>query len=221
MVTKTSEAEEILIGALLSDATITSGSFRIELSGAEHIDWLIIIKEALELLNVRMHDNYPLVGESVSHGKPYVFCRLATIGGSYLIDKLYDTFWINGSKGVPPGFCFTPVSLSHMFMGDGSSRRDKTCVDTRLSTEAFDEASVSTLISSLARVGILHTALSKNHRVRTGAGLSIRVLQDDTDKFMRLVEPYIVSSYMYKVKYRPVPVTSSKFVKEVRRTTQL
>jgi len=210
------EARQILDGAILSDCGIHDKALKIALSGAEHLDWLLLIRDALLTVGASIDPKYPRIGTAFSRGKEYTFAELTTKACS-VMTEYQDVWYPNGKKEVPEDFIFTPISMSGEYMGDGSSRNDRTCVDVRLSTESYSEHSIVILENALRGLGIFHTSRATNKRVKSGSGTAIMVLQDDVNRFMDIVEPNILPSFMYKIKRRQKTVLKSKFVLSILR----
>jgi len=210
------EARQILDGAILSDCGIHDRALAIDLSGTAHMDWLLHIRDALLTVGASINPKYPRTNSSCSRGKKYAYIQLATKACS-IMEKYQGVWYHDGIKEVPEDFAFTPISLANGFMGDGSSRTDRTCVDVRLSTESYSEHSIVVLEDALHGLGILHTSRATNRRVKSGSGIAIMVLQDDVNRFMDTVEPYMLPSFMYKIKRRQEPALRSKFMLAVRR----
>jgi len=194
----------VVEGTLLSDAglfALTSNSnaiYSISLSGKEHDDWLNSIEEVLTS-----------VGVSVLRS-----CKeRENIRGSYMhnmlwtrvhpeLTLLYEGWYANGVKEVPANFTLTPVSLAHWFMGDGcSSWCFDGLVSVYFSTQRFSRASTNHLKRELSKLGVMQV---NDHKPSKGdvPGVELAITSaDNITKLMSIVDPFILTSYRYKVKY--------------------
>ncbi len=198
------EALDILDGVMLSDGSITrdSSEFHMNLSGWCHVDWLLVVGEALAVLGCPTLDGYPMRDTRLTRGKPYEACDLHTHTNLFL--RAQRARWYSDStKIVPRDVQVTPVSLAHWYTGDGSSTRDKRptsfVVGLKLSSLSFTECENYFLRERLHNLGITASVLS----VRSRSMLFID--QWSVNLFMDIVEPYMVPSYLYKIKRRLMP----------------
>jgi len=212
MVTETVEKEawEVFNGVMLGDGSLTLGQgydnayFRIGLSGKKTLGYLLWVKDALLTIGASVGQQYPEVTKQVSRGRQYDCCLLRT-GCSPLLTKEYFRWYPNSRKEVPVDIQLTPLSLAHWFMGDGGSShsRQLAAVNVTLSTCGFSESSIRILEAVLGNLG-LSISRADRHTVR-GSGIIITILQDSVNKFMNMVQPYIVEPFLHKVKYRERP----------------
>lgn len=197
---------EVIDGALLSDAGITSpymaSHFSMALSGAEHLDWLHTVKVALGNLGVDVCNGHPrLLARVDSWGRPYTYCYMKTRASKFIKGE-HVRWYGEGRKEVPRDLVITPISLAHWFTGDGNSHKDaRSCsVTVSLCSQSFGLESIETLEEQLK---LLELSTRRAHvKVREGSGILITIRQDSVDRFMSIVEPYVVSSYRHKVLYR-------------------
>lgn len=197
---------EVIDGALLSDAGIASpyvaSHLTMALSGAEHIDWLHAVKAALDSLSVEVCAGHPrLLSRVDPWGRQYVYCYMKT-KASQFIDSERERWYNKGRKEVPGDLVVTPTLLAHWFMGDGNSHKDDRCcsVTVSLCSQSYDLESIEVLEEQLRLLG-LNTGRA-HVKVKVGSGILITIRQDSVDRFMSIIEPYMVSSYKYKVIYR-------------------
>jgi len=203
---KSTLAEKVLDGAMLSDANVypSKGSheisryldsyFRIQLGGRNHMDWLYYLREQLEALGILFTTTYPKLAKRNSDG--YISSWLISRTSSFLSVQR-ERWYPYGSKVVPFNLTLSPVSLANWFMGDGSSSRNKGgAVMATLSTHSFDHQDVHRLRLELGRIGI-HTGKADYGKYHV-----ITILQDSIDLLMSTIEPFVVPSFKYKVKYR-------------------
>jgi len=204
-------AQEVLDGVMLSDGGLASSYrfayFDMKLSDkkvpvSDLMVWLQCIAEALKLLDTELCTGHPrLVWDD---GKGRYICRLTSRISPFL-GYQRDRWYLSGKKRVPEDIVITPLTLAHWFMGDGSSSRYKGCrtVQVELSTQCFSFRDIGVLEVLLRELG-LSTGRATYPRIVRGSGVVVRVLQDSVDQFMKLVDPYILKPYRYKIKYREV-----------------
>ena len=208
-------------GVMLSDGTISKPSMRsrcafsISQKGVVHVDWLEGIRQGLILLGVDM--DVPKVGHrsiSIPRGNKrilfsnsyeYSYLKSRT---SEFIDK-QRTIWYTdvGLKIVPRELELDPECLSNFFMGDGSTARCRNSprtVQTCLYTQSYDRDSIELIEGKLDKLGI-HTGRATDKDCRPPcSGIVITVMQDSVDTLMGLVEPFIIPSFMYKLKRKTI-----------------
>lgn len=201
---KKDDASEVLDGTLLSDAGISiprgsiKGVYQIALSGREHMDWLYYIKDALDALEVKVGSGYPRFFTRIGPtGKPYDYCVLQS-RSSLTLACVFLRWYHSGRKEVPEVLRLTPTCLANWFMGDGTSPRGSRGLKVSFATHGFSTPSVELLEHLLGSLGF--------HVSDTRVGIYLH--QDSVDDFMRMVEPHIVPSYRYKVKYKGQEVTN-------------
>jgi len=201
-------AYEAFTGALLSDAGLAishrgrDAYFSLSLSGGEHIDWLCYLVEALELLGVEPCSGHPRIGQSISHGKPYEYCCLDTHVSPFLTHE-HKKWYPNGVKAVPEDLCLTPIVLADWFMGDGNTHPYTPrpwSIYLKLSTHSFLEQEVKLLQEKLKDTGLGGFGIYRDKSCKAGwyleAGRCAVV-----NRFLDMVEPYVVESYRYKIKH--------------------
>lgn len=203
------EAWKIFDGVMMSDGCLipsspTNSVFQVQLSGSEHMDWLVLINSALGVLGVGCGSPkvYPVeCGERQRDN-----CRLCSKASSFLgVQRL--RWYSNGAKRIPEDFRLDSISLANEFMGDGNSYynhgRSSSGVTIRLSTVSYDLTSIGKIEEQLKEIGIAHLSrilYSNCSRAKGASGISINILGASAERFISLVEPYIVPSFKYKVK---------------------
>lgn len=202
-----SGAEQLFDGVMLGDGGLVqfrpggAAHFSMSLVGEDKLAYMGQVARALSSLGIRISDGYPKVSHSVSRGKPYTRCDLLTLSHSLLALER-GRWYRKGKKEVPPDLYLTPLSLSHWFMNDGSSSFTKyVTVYVSLSTYCFSIDSMEILERELSCLGI-DSFRGKDKRVALGAGIRLFVRQTSVNRFMDIVEPYIVEPFKYKVKRR-------------------
>lgn len=204
------EAREILDGVLLSDGSLVRQTatcnpyFRINLSGTEHYDWVYVIRKAIESLGFEVSPGHPRTYDSRSHGQSYQCLALSTRASASLLG-FYKEWYPLGVKEVPPTLSLTPVSLAHLFMGDGCSSWTHSggYVCVHLSVSGFSVDSVVRLARGLASLGVDHLGYidrAKNKRCTRAFSADINIHRASQGQFFNLIESYVVPSFQYKIK---------------------
>lgn len=194
------EPFEVLDGAMLGDGNLSKPSvnacFRYSKSRGNFVDLVNYVKEQLENLGVTFAPNMP---RTLADGSSWLSSRVHPIlTGEYL------RWYQDGVKEIPEDIHLAPRTLAVLFMDDGSStysHKKGPAVTTYLATHCFSEHSIEVLEQCLLSEGI-STGRNHDRRVKKGAGIYVTILQSSVDFFMSTIEPYIVSSYLYKIKYR-------------------
>ncbi len=109
--------------------------------------------------------------------------------------KWHRIFYINNRKIVPKGMVNMlnhKISLAVWFMDDGYKRND--CAAVRLNTDAFTYSEQKLLIRCLEKNFKIKARIHKK-----GKWFNIYIPKDEADKFCRLVKPYILPSFRYKL----------------------
>ena len=206
--------EEVLDGVMLSDGCLrpmnASAFFSIDLSGTDHIDWLYVIGDTLECLNVPVSQGHPRLNKGISHGKTYYGCLLSSRSCMYLAEQ-YRRWYPKGIKIVPRDVRLTPATVANWFMGDGSSvwHQYKSMpghkyVEAKFATHNYTKEDVELLKGLLEQFGV------KNPRVYPDRGYYyISVCNEEGAVWlMHTIEPFIAPSYEYRIKY---PVHSYRY----------
>ena len=114
-------------------------------------------------------------------------------------------FWYpEGIKIVPQSLKLTPRMISFWFMGDGNSQRTsfykgyKRSVQITLFTDGFDKESVEFLANQLkTRFNLPFTVWNRYKKYWT-----LRTTKNTTtERFMNLIEPFILPCFKYKIKH--------------------
>lgn len=204
------EAFEVFDGSVLGDGCIqmngyTNALFRIGLSGKpmnELVCYLSNMRGSLSEI-VSISENYPKVLKGVSRGKCYDYCYLAT-RNSPLLTKEFLRWYPNGKKVVPNDVRLSPLSLAHFFMQDGQSCCNGPSVGVALNTQNFGIDSIAIIENKLHSLNLSSGRTTRSNIVN-GSGIIITILQDSVNKFMDIVDPYVVEPYRYKIKHREHP----------------
>ncbi|KKL98946.1 hypothetical protein LCGC14_1819360 [marine sediment metagenome] len=120
---------------------------------------------------------------------------------------IWDVVMVGGKKTVNPKWVkrLTPAAVAYWFMDDGSSvwvGVRKNYVRISFATYSFSHKEVELLCGKLHHFG-LKASIDLSTSSRHGTGLSVRISQSDSLRFMRMVNPTVqlVSCMAYKLKY--------------------
>lgn len=199
-------AQEVFDGAMLSDAGVFLGRrsrnahFHMSLSeGNKHMDWLNVIKESLISLRVPVNPIYPKLGMGRSKGKAYTYAVLDSQVCEYLTEQ-HLKWYMNGVKILPASIYLTPVIVANWFEGDGSTREISTgpgYIEARFATQSYSEREVVRLEYLLSSLGV-HGAYHYNDP--SGPVIVVSTISN-VSALLGLMQPYILPSYEYKMKW--------------------
>lgn len=215
-------AMQALRGAVLSDGGLRlngkNALFYINLSDnknnlvqREHIpieellNFLQHLVETLEPLGIKPCNGHPRIKphstkSRVGEWLPGVMLETLTSG---LLTKLHSEYYPIGKKIVPEGVALTDVILAYFYMLDDNSKWGRSggpTIYVYLYTQGFDLHSVELLEKQLHNSDISTSRMYV--LVEGGSGVVIRILQDSVDRFMGMVDPYVIPPFRYKIKYR-------------------
>jgi hypothetical protein len=126
--------------------------------------------------------------------KVYTRLHFSTYSNGQL-DKWRCVFYVNNRKIVLSGIVNMlnhEISLAVWFMDDGYKRND--CAAVRLNTDAFTYSEQKLLIRCLEKNFKIKSRIHKK-----GRWFNIYIPKDEARKFCRLVKPYILPSFRYKL----------------------
>ena len=106
------------------------------------------------------------------------------------ITKLYQKFYSQKKKIIPPGFKLNPLSLAVWFMDDGSKTKRG---DVYLNCQQFGFQSQRRLLHSLRTIGV-KARMNKDKKY-----YRIRIRRESISRFVKLIKPYIIPSMQYKI----------------------
>lgn len=211
------EAFQIFDGVMLSDGSLTrsrlagdppgtyqgykNSGFHMALSGEEHLDWLEYTGEALVVLGVSLITSSPHTRRKLSRGKAYLEASLETRVSPFL--TLQKRRWYpSGVKEVPPDLTLTPLLLANWFMGDGGTTMSGggPSVYVWFATHSYPLSSVERLEEKLQAFGDLGVNRYRDKRVSSNGYYLVAGAEAKVDHLMSMVEPYVLSSYRYKIK---------------------
>jgi hypothetical protein len=199
-ITLSSEQQEILVGTILGDGHLVTSNngrtFSLKLEHAfsqkDYIDWLYMKLESLVLTR-------PQLKHQTVRGKVYQKYYFNTLGLPAL--QPYGQLFYRKRKKVVPGSIaslMTPLSLAVWFMDDGSckSRFHKARI---FNTQSFCENDLRILQEMMLHKFQIATTLRKQRE-----GKQIYIPSVSVDRFIRLIEPFIIPSMEYKIKFNKI-----------------
>ena len=186
--TISSELHQILEGVVFSDGNLRKQSsaylrFAQSLTKMEYVVWLAQkfgVSQNIKTRTVSLKgNNYPLIEFSTRSNE--------------LFTSYYDRWYPNGKKVIPSDFKITPISLYHLYIGDG-------CLDLlsnspryriRIATCCFDKVNIEKVfLSQLDALGIRCTFEGKN--------VVVISRQDSLKRFFDFVQPNDLACFDYK-----------------------
>ena len=199
----------------LSDSV--NHKYKLKIAPEQFLAYLVIIKKELGVLYITFSATTPKLYQSTSKGKPYTQALLRSLNSVFLLQQ-YDRWYKGGvlrvskrgirymagaEKIVPEGLILKPRTLARFVEGDGTSvwfPYDNTTVLVSLCTQGFGITGICNLEEQLHSLGLMtgRTQL----KTKSGSGVKINKLQESVDLFMSIIEPHILSPYLYKVKFR-------------------
>lgn len=192
----TQNQRDILVGTLLGDGHLETQNkgrtFRLKVEHTigqkDYTDWLFEKFKNLSLTN-------PQVKQQTVKGKQYQKYWFSTVSNGAM--RFYgQAFYLNGKKVVPKLIAklVTPLSLAVWFMDDGSlkSKANRARI---INTQGFDSQSLQRLHDMLLTKFHINTTLRKQKE-----GTQLYIPSVEIDKFITLVEPFIIPSMEYKIK---------------------
>lgn len=187
--------QNIILGLLLGDGHLEKNGryarLRIDqrLNHADYVNWL-----HSELFNLT--PNKPRIINERDKRTKKIYSRLHF--STYSLpdfDKWRNIFYENRKKIITPNIADmlkSKISLAIWFMDDGYKRND--CAAIRLNTDAFSYNEQIFLIQCLEK-----NFKIKSHLHKKGRWFNIYVPKEQAVKFCRLVKPYILPSFRYKL----------------------
>ena len=208
--------DEIITGLLLGDAyisrhVINKGNSRIGIGQSPlHKEFLDKIAEYFLDLGVGTTLRR-YIGLNKTVNKIYTTYYLITQKNP-TFTQMYHTWYPEGKKIIPQDLIITPKILSFWFMCDGSSHwhNKGNSVDLQISTAGFTESDVRLLNEKLHRLNLDFNIFNKAKKywiLRTSS-------QKNNERFINIVEPYIIPCFRYKIKHIP------KFNPELKLTVK-
>lgn len=198
--------DPVFIGLILSDASIPTRkssknkSFEF-VQGEQNLQLVNVTSEWLKDIGISHN-----ISKSLRKRNNTWEYHLQT-GNNIIFSKLRELWYKNGKKIVPTYITYqlTEKAIAYWFMGDGSSwwvGKNKNRVIVQLATQGFDKKSVLRLKKIFDNYGINLKVYPK----KNGYNLQI-AMSSEVEKFMDLINPYMLYSFSYKVKYPKLEVT--------------
>ena len=199
--------DDVIIGLLLSDAHINrpytqfqNSFFSISIS-SKYKTFPSYIESYLRELGISVNKKEYVRKTGVIHW------NVKTVVDPQF-SQLRKIWYPNGNKIVPRNLKLTPKIISFWFQGDGSSgyyKRGNKKVVLVLMTQGFNLNDVLFLKHQLE---LLDVKMNINRVKRKSVGyILITKVSFEVEKFMKMVEPYVLPDFMYKVKH---PYVNSK-----------
>lgn len=191
----TNRQKSIIIGVLLGDGHLEkNGRFvRLKvdqaLNHSDYINWLY--NELKDLV-----PSQPVIIEENDKRTNKIYKRLHF--STYSIAEFKEwrnDFYIDRKKIIPPkikNILNSAISLAIWLMDDGYKRND--CAAIRLNTDAFSYNEQRLLIDCLRENFKIKSQIHKK-----GRWYNIYIPKGEASKFCKLVKPYILPSFRYKV----------------------
>ena len=185
---------EMLIGILLGDACLETQNagrtYRLKIEqGAAHGDYVRHLYEVFRDWVL----SPPRPKQGTTQGVVTLNLAFQTVSHEEL--RLYgELFYENRRKVVPIGIAdlLTPRAIAYWYMDDGSMKSSES-KGVLFNTQAYRNAEINILISALNDFGLV-----ANVR-RQADGLQIHVSGRSYERFVALVEPYVIEAMRYKV----------------------
>lgn len=209
----TYDQNQLILGSLLGDAYIGFKSIgeRYEFTVGHCLEQKEYLGYKASILgsNVR---SYIKDSESYSAGKEFF---ITSYSNKYELQKIHKMCTLNGVKRVSQEWAnlIDAKGIAIWFMDDGTSSFTKTdFIACRFSTLSFTKDELIILQKRLLDFDI-HTTLQSHE---DGLGLIISVRQCSLNKFMNLIDPYVIDCMRYKIKKRKSE-SNYKFIPKNKR----
>ena len=210
--------EQLILGSLLGDASLLKRkkADRYDFSVGHCLKQKDYLKYKANILGGKVL-SFIKDEASYSAGKEFF---ITNYYNKYELERIHKICNFNGIKTVTKDWCdkLDPMAIAIWFMDDGTSSFTKTsCIKVAFSTLSFTKDQLILLQDRLNYFDI-KTAL---HKHNDGYGLTISVRQISINKFMDLIEPYMVDCMKYKIKRRLNEPNFKFSRKDIRRANGL
>ena len=194
--------DDVILGLILGDAHIsdntksTGHSCLIISQTPKRIDFLYDVQKYFLTLGLRSSIR---ISHSKIKDKEYSTGYLTT-SNNIVFDKLREWWYGDTKKKLPHDLKLTPKIISYWFQGDGYSRFMNDCkgIEIIIATDSFPKDDVYAVCSQLKNIFNIHFQVwfryKKYYTIKC-------VRNEDTERFMNLVEPYIHPVFQYKIKH--------------------
>ena len=190
----------VLVGLLLGDGyceTMNQGrTYRLKVEQSirksAYVEWLYEIFRDFVLQE-------PKSKKKTRNGKITENIGFTTV--SHASFRFYaQQFYPNGKKVVPKGIAklLSPIGIAVWFMDDGS-RKSKSHRTLLLNTQGFQKREVRALIDAFELRFRISTEIRKQRE-----GYQISIPPSSVDRFIGLIDPYILPSMRYKLEKRTI-----------------
>lgn len=180
----TEEEKEILVGCLLGD-----GAMRKKKNALLEINHSIRQKELVDFL-FNKFKRFVGTGPSQRKGNGTRIAYRFTTLSLPCFTKIYDLFFKRGKKFIPQNLKLTERILAFWFMDDGS----KSWKTVYLNTQQFSYNEHLQLLKKLKDDLGLLASINKDK-----CYYRIRIKYESMNLFSRLVKPYLLKSFYYKL----------------------
>ena len=179
--------KSIIIGSILGDGGLRCAKGRINalleinhsLAYKEYVDWKH--KQLKELVRTP-----PKARKN--NGKRIAY-RFTTLSLSQ-ITTYYVRFYKNKRKVIPKNLNLSPLALAVWFMDDGNKSRSS----VYLNTQQFDIESQKNLQQTLQNQWNIDSTLNRDKKY-----YRIRIRTKDTNKFKKIIKPFVHPIFNYKL----------------------
>ena len=183
----TYQQEQILIGLLIGDGSVTDEGRSVEFSHKteheEYIDWLL--SSLGSVAGNKQKKRISGYGTSITPART-ISCTQ--------IEHFTNLFIDCGRKIIPPDIELSPISVSIMYMDDGSLKTNNNQLDRcTLCLNDYDEQSVDNLVYAFSSQ--LHIYPVKYY----SKGWNLRFNTIDSHKLQMLISPYVCNCMQYKL----------------------
>lgn len=194
----TSIQKEILVGSMLGDGSLRKQGTRtnalLEINHSfqyrDYVDW-----------KWQYFKEYVKTKPKSRHGNGNRIAYRFTTQSLPLFTEYYDKYYSSGKKAISKDIVLTNLILSVWFMDDGSKSRNT----FYLNTQQFCLESQQLLVLILDRDLGIKSSLNRDKQY-----LRIRIRTESADKFRKLVAPYLLPCFRYKIDYDPVTTDSKE-----------
>jgi len=190
---------QCIIGTLLGDGSLSIKPYgQISYSTSHGLEQRDYLKHISSVLRVNWH-KYVKNENSYSAGKDYYKLNYYN---KYELLKIAKFVLANKRKTITKEWCdqLTAEGLAYWFMDDGSSCNSGSSISVEFSTLSFTLREINMLRDMLFIKFGIYTTIRKHGNDGYGRVISLR--QISVNRFMDLIEPYIVDCLKYKIKKR-------------------
>ncbi len=185
----TQNQKSVVIGSILGDGYVRKMPGRQDafleinhsIKAKEYVDWKYFILKSICLSEPK---------KRIIDEKRTAY-RCFTLQHPEITD-LYEKFYTSGKKLIPSGIKIDSLSLAIWFMDDGSKTKKG---DVYLNCQQFDLQSQKRLLNYLRIIGI-RARLNKDKKYHR-----IRIYKESIPRFFGIINPFIVPSMEYKIKF--------------------